>query len=129
MAYTNTGNRYSISYFLNNDLSDYLAAGIISIEDMTISDDQYTQELAPWLKSKTRFFKASYNEEYVPEAHFEIVKSKMVANHYAIFFDTPEDAAQWVRENTNLEEKSEGIFIAREAMEEESIEEKTLLVR
>lgn len=66
MAYTNSGNIYSISYFINNELSDYVAAWLVSIDDMAISDDQYTQELAPWLKSKTRFFKASYNEQHIP---------------------------------------------------------------
>ena len=47
MAYTNSGNRYSISYYLDNELADYKAAGVMSIEDMTISDNQYTRELAP----------------------------------------------------------------------------------
>jgi len=112
MAYTDRWDRKSISFFLNEELSDYMQAWIVFIEDMVISDHQYTQELAPWLKSKTRFFKAGYNEKYVPTEHFEIVKSKMVSNHYATFFATPELAAQWVRDNTSLDELNIGIFEA-----------------
>ena len=118
MAYTNDGNRYSISYFLNNELADYKAAGIISMEDMAINDNQYTAELAPWLKSMTRFFKATYNEQFVPVEHFEIVKTKMIANNYATFWDNTDDAIAWVKANTNLVEVEPWKFLTQEADEE-----------
>ena len=127
MAYTNDGNRYSISHFLNNELADYVAAWIMSMEDMIISDDQYTSELAPWLKSMTRFFKASYNEQYVPQEHFDIVKTKMIANNYTTFFDNIVDTKAWLEANTGLTEV-DGKFLVREAEEEFEIEAVYLVI-
>ena len=118
MAYTNAGLKYSISYYLDHELADYKAAGIMSIEDMAIADHQYTLELAPWLKSLTRFFKASYNENYVSDENFEIVKSKMMNSHYATYFDSIVDAQERVRKNTNLKEVEEWKFQLTEADEE-----------
>ena len=55
----------------------------------------------------------------------------MVANHYATFFDTPELAAQWVRDYTNLVEKDTGVFVTQEQSNEVGleVEEQTLEVK
>lgn len=50
----------------------------------------------------TRFFRAEYNEQYVPQSYVDMIKTWMLNNHYAEFFDTIEAARLRIRSNTNL---------------------------
>lgn len=131
MAYTNDGDRYSISYYLDKELEDYKMAGIVGIEDMTIPDEKYTAELAPWLKNKTRFFKAWYNDTYVSDEQYEIVKNKMKTHHYALFFESLDDAKWRIESHTSLVKKDDGeTYVITEAYEEdgEQFPETTLVI-
>lgn len=111
MKYTQTKDRQSISYFFDKELEDYKQAGIMTIHDMDIDDEQYTQYLAPGIKSQTRFFIAEYNENYVPQGYVDMMVSKITNDFYGIFFDTPEDAKTRLRTYTVCGEVIEGKFL------------------
>ena len=108
--------RHSPSFYLNNELEDYIQAGIFSIHDMEIWDEQYTNFLAPWIKNQARFFRAEYNEQYVTPEYLDMVLNKRLSTFY-IEERTTEEARQWLRNNTSLEELETWVFRARESEE------------
>lgn len=117
--------RHSPSFFLNNELEDYIQAWIFSIHDMEIGDEQYTNYLAPWIKNQARFFRAEYNEQYVTPEYLDMVLNKRLSIFY-IQTLLVEDARQWLRDNTSLTEPSTWVFLVNEADWE--IEELTITV-
>jgi len=120
---------YEPAMFLNNMFADWHEAGLTNLIDNLIEDKNYTSEIAPWIKKLTRFLVFEYNEEYVDP--IELARSaENVGKRFDICIQTPEVAAQWLRENTNLEETSPNIFKLSEAsvdmMKNEAIEAKLL---
>lgn len=122
MRHSQLNDKQSMSYYLHQDLADYVQAGIFSVTDRLIAKDQYTWYLAPWLKNEAKFFKAEYNESVIPEEYVTMIRNWMVNNHYAEFFDekltwdTTQQirAIQRLRDNTNLVENPTGTFIINE---------------
>lgn len=116
MKYSQLQDRQSPSFYFNKELEDYITAGIFSLKDMEISDAQYTRELAPWLKSQTRFFRCEYNENLVSQGYVDMLRNKLKVEYYGEFFDeiNPDDpvetARQRLRDNTNLTETETGTF-------------------
>lgn len=113
--WTNTWVRYTPSYFLDKQFSDYLEAGLTKTLDSEISENRYTSEIAPWIKNQTRFLIWEYNEKYIKAEDL----SKSITNVWAEFnikiFNTTIEAIDWIKKNTDLVEKTPWTFIIQEA--------------
>lgn len=71
-----------------------------------------------------------YNDQAVSPAHIAMVQNKLVNDFYAEFFDSPEEAKTRLRNNTELVEESDWVFVTQdeENTGAETIEKRTLLV-
>jgi len=99
--------RYTPSYFLDKQYEDYINAWLTAIKDSEIPENRYTAEIAPWIKKKTRFIIWEYNEDYIdPEAFKENI-AKVWAEFAIWMFDTPTEAIEWLKANTDLEVQNE----------------------
>ena len=47
MRYSQLRDRQSMSFYLEKDLSEYFQAGVVTLKDMELSDEQYTLEVVP----------------------------------------------------------------------------------
>ncbi len=112
--WTNTWVRYTPSYFLDKQFSDFLEAGLTKTLDNEISENRYTSEIVPWIKKQTRFLIWEYNEKYIKAEDL----SKSITNVWAEFnikiFNTTIEAIDWIKKNTDLVEKTPWTFIIRE---------------
>ena len=129
--YTNKGVRYNPSYFLDKMYEDYLNAWLTKLKDTEIPENRYTAELAPWIKKQTKFAVWEYDENYIDKQWF-IDNIMNVWSEFGIdVFDTIEEAKQWIRDNTDLVEESDGVFILQEAWTDidwEIVEAKYLII-
>lgn len=114
--------RHSPSYFLNAELEDYIDVWVFSLHDMDIPDSKYTKELAPWIKNQAKFFWAEYNENAVPQSYVDMILDKRLSVFYIEQFATANDAATWLRDNTNCQEVEPNKFEARAEFVDESWE-------
>lgn len=120
---------YTISFYTEWQYKDWINAGLISIKDMEIPEDRYTRELAPWIKDLREFVYLEYNPEYV-----EMEIAKTIINKIWARFDLEllevEQAREFIRKQTDLEEVEEGKFLISEAasIEWETIEPKYLII-
>lgn len=107
--------KYTLSYFLDQQYSDYVKAWITKIDDIIISDNRYTKEIVPWIKSERRFAILEANWIDLNEFKNNVMK---IANNFDIndLWDI-EEAKAFIREYTNLEEVEEWKFLIQEASE------------
>lgn len=121
---------YTPSFYLDWQFADYKEAGLTKTIDNIIPEDRYTWEIIPWVKKLTRFIIWEYNELYINWAEFARSVSAVGAEFQIEMFTTAEEACEWVRSNTNLQEVETGKFLISEASEFnwEVIEAKYLLI-
>jgi len=108
---------YTPSYFFDEMFADYKAAGLTRIDDYSVSDERYTGELVPWVKKLTRLLIGYYNDKYVSEDWFKSSILTTGSEFHISLLNTTEEAKQWVRDNTDLIEESDGKFILVESSE------------
>lgn len=106
---------YTLGFFLKNQFADYEQAGLTTILDQEIPEDNYTAELVPWVKKLTRFVVAEYNEQFIDGTEFMNSVKAVGAEFQVDVFTTPEEAVTWVKSNTNLQEVEAGKFLIRDA--------------
>ena len=125
-----TRQRQSPSFVLGAELSDYIQAWLLTIDDVSIDERRYTKEVAPWVKNKARFMVVEYNDQVVSPSHIAMMQNKLVNDFYAEFFDTPEEAKTRLRNNTDLVEESDWLFVTQdeENTGAETIKKRTLLI-
>lgn len=97
---------------------DYKEAWLTSINDFLITEDRYVWELVPWVKKKNRLMKADYNDIYVSEEEFKNSLISTWSEFHISLFNNNEEVKQWIRDNTDLIEESDGKFVVNEATEE-----------
>lgn len=115
-TYLNNGQgRYTLSYFLNQQYADYVSAWITSIKDLEIPDENYTKEVVPGIKNLRRFAILEANGIDVEEFKNNVIK--IWATFDINTFTTIEEARQWIRDNTDLQEIEDGEFLISEATE------------
>lgn len=122
---------YTCGFFLSNQFGDWTAAGLTSIKDSLLSEEQYTWELVPWVKKLTRLVVCEYNETYVDPAELTRSLTNVGARFNLEVFADSLTAKEWIRANTSLVERSEGVFVIREesvGIMGETIEEQLLIV-
>jgi len=121
---------YTPSFFLANQYADYTAAGLTSIHDSLIPEENYTSEIVPWVKKLTRFIVGEYNETYVDGDRFKANVKNVWAEFQIEMFATPLEAKEWIRANTNLVERSEWVFVIHLASTSEmgEVAEKLLVI-
>ena len=105
---------YTCGFFLSNQFGDWTEAGLTKIKDSVISEDKYTWEIVQGVKKLTRLVVCEYNELYVDPVELSRSLTNVGARFNIDIFSTPELAKEWIRSNTNLIERSEGVFIIRE---------------
>ena len=109
--------RYTLSYLYNQQRPDYL--GNVTIKDTIISDDQYTDSI----KMDGELFKSLVVVE-CPDDMIEAVRYDL-NEFYKPMFNlaelTPEQAIEFVRSNTILEETENGTFLISEEVEFDGI--------
>lgn len=102
---------YTPSFYLSWMFKDYEQAGLTKIIDNEINEENYILEIVPWIKKLTRLIKCEYNENYINVVDLD----KSLKNVWARFnidtFSTIEDCKTWIRNNTNLVEKTPWVFI------------------
>ena len=120
---------YSISFYANEQYSDWVASWLISIKDMEIPEDRYTKELAPWIKDLREFIYMEYNPEYVDLELAKTIINKIWARFDLELLDI-EWAKKFIRNHTNLQEVEDWKFLINEATEwiEWTIEAKYLII-
>ena len=106
---------YTCSFFLSSQFGDWTAAGLTNIKDMEINESQYTAELVPGVKKLTRFVVCEYNDTYVDPVELTRSLTNVGARFDVDVFATPEEAHAWIRANTNLVERTPGVFVVNEA--------------
>ena len=100
--WTNTGVRYTPSYYLDKQYKDYLDAWLTKTLDNEIPENRYIAEIVPWIKKQTRFIIWEYNEQYIDPIAFKENIKKVWAEFAIWMFDTPLEACKWIEENTDL---------------------------
>lgn len=108
---------YDPSFFLNGMFSDYIKAWLTSIIDWenVIPEKRYTSEIAPWIKKLNRLIIAEYDEKFVDWNEF-MQSIQSVGSEFSIkFFYTVDDARTWIRNNTNLVDNNDGVFMISES--------------
>lgn len=108
---------YTPSYFFDVMFADYKEAGLTWINDCSIWEDRYTGELVPWVPKLTRLLIGNYNDDYVKESDFRSSLLITGSEFHISLFDTVEEVKQWIRDNTDLIEESDGKFIISESSE------------
>jgi hypothetical protein len=111
---TKNGPYYPAQY-LNSQYADWNAAGLTNCVDRFIPEERYTGEIAPGIPKLTRFIIGEYDEMKADPAAFSASIAKVGAKWDIKMFATPEEAAQWVRDNTDLVEEAPGKFLIHPA--------------
>lgn len=106
---------YTCGFFLSNQFGDWTAAGLTSIKDSLLSEEQYIAELVPGVKKLTRLVVCEYDENYVDSVELSRSLTNVGARFNIEIFQSPITTKEWIRANTNLVERSEGVFVVREA--------------
>jgi len=101
---------YSISFFVNNQYADYIKAWIIRIKDMEISTDRYIKEIVPWIKDLREFVYMEYEDTYIDLILATTIITKVWSRFDLELLDI-ENARQFIRNHTNLEEIEIGKFL------------------
>ncbi len=100
---------YTASAFLNNQFADWHRAWLTNVIDQQILEEAYTGEIAPWVPKLTRFISCEYNETYVDPIELQHSLENVWAR-FDIDVLNVEEARQWIRDNTSLEEVETGKF-------------------
>jgi len=102
MKYTNRWVKYHPSFYLNKMYQDYLDAWLTNFNDTILPENRYTSEIAPWIKKMTRFAIWEYNSDYVNVDDFKANVIRVWSEFQIDMFDTPTDAIQRLKDNTDL---------------------------
>lgn len=118
--------QYTPSQIIGQQFSDY--EGLIEVKDNEINEVNYTYKNANWLANKTRFL--SYGYVTWIDYDWLIANIKDIASfNNIVIFNSVEEARQWVRDRTDLEEVEEGKFLIQKAGEfPEETEDKYLII-
>jgi len=130
-VYSNNTSMYTPSYFLDKQFADYKEAGLTATLDNEIPVDRYTTEIAPGIKKQTRFMVGEFNADYIAEDDYRESVAQVGSQFQIEVFATPEEACDWIRDNTDLVEEETGKFLihaASEGMDGEEIEAKYLII-
>ena len=107
---------YTISFYVNEQYSDWINAWLISIKDCEIPSERYIKELIPWVKDLREFVYMEYNDAIINEELAKIVINKIWAR-FDLEILTLEWAKKFLREHTNLKEIEEWKFELNERYE------------
>ena len=107
---------YYPAMYLNSMFGDWNSAGLTNVLDMEIPEENYIGEIIPWVKKLTRFLTFQYDEQYVnPE---ELARSaENVGKRWDVDILTADEAYDWIKSNTNLQEVSPRKFLISEENE------------
>lgn len=122
---------YTCGFFLSNQFGDWAEAGLTKIKDSIIPEDRYTWEVVPWVKKLTRLVVCEYDEQYVDPVELSRSLTNVGARFNIDIFPDVNIAKSWIRTNANLVERSDGVFVIREAttgMSGEIIPEELLII-
>ena len=107
---------YTPSFYLNNQFRDWNEAWLTNVIDLQIPEERYTAEISSWIPKLTRFISCEYDETKVDP--IELARSlENVWARFDIDILTIEEARQWIRDNTNLQEVETWKFIINEETE------------
>jgi len=134
----NKTNRYDVSYYNNLQFADYVNAGLTKIIDWDnfIPENRITKEIVLGVKWLRRAGVLEYNDNLDWN---DIMKTlEKTASSFNIEIKTVDEMRQWIRDNTDLEEKKDEdwnlsweFIIYPEHTDEmigETIPEKTLII-
>ena len=111
-TYYNKGEwKYTPSYRLDQQYSDYKEAGLTKTLDLEIPEDRYISEIAPWIKKQTRFIMWEYNETYINVDDYKANVANVGAEFQIEIFATSAEAITWIKENTDLVEEAPWKFL------------------
>lgn len=120
-TYTDRGVRQDVSFYNDKMFADFKEAGLTNMidGDNFISEHNITKETAPGIKSLRRAGVLEVNEN-VP---LEQIKADLLktSSSFLLEIKTKDEMLEWVRNNTNLIEKTTGIFIKGVTEEGEEI--------
>lgn len=123
---------YTCGFFLSNQFGDWSQAGLTKILDQEIPEERYTGDVVPWVKKLTRVVLCEYNETYVDPVELTRSLTNVWARFNIEVFSTLEEAKTWIRANTNLIEREDGVFVISEetiGMDGETMPERLLIVK
>jgi len=103
----NKTNRYDVSYYNNLQFADYVNAGLTKIIDWDsfIPENRITKEIVPGVKWLRRAGVLEYNDNLDWN---DIMKTlEKTASSFNIEIKTVDEMRQWIRDNTDLEEKKD----------------------
>ena len=130
---------YTTEFFNNGQFKDYEEAGITKLS-MPIPNDKYTgtlpqidenEQVVGTVPKLTRFVMLKYSDLYTTEVDLKDSIQKSSSDTAVQIFATPEECKAWLRANTNLLERSDGVFVIREesvGIMEETMREELLVV-
>ena len=116
--YTNTGNRYSASYFYNLNFPDY--TDDVKLKDLEIPDSSYN-----WMK---RFAIVEFTTTAQADLEYDLVNA-LKSNHVRVL--TVVEAKAFIDSETSLTKLSEGVYEISPASEdwiEWPVAQKTLTI-
>lgn len=129
-THSNRGGQYDPSYYNSKEYADFTEAGLTKMIDWNwfIPDDRITKELVPWIQWLRRAWVLEY-QEWLDVADLQSTLLN-TASAFGVELKTVEEMKQWIKDNTDLEEKSEWVYIINEEIEEawETIPEKLLII-
>jgi len=118
----NRWNKYTIWFIAEKTMPEYFATNLITVEDNKIHDNQFN-EFAPWVPNTLRFVKATYDDIQIPQDRFDLALDNLGREFLLERFTTIEEARQWIRDNTNLVERTAWVFVISEEYVDETIQE------
>lgn len=113
---------YTTEFFNKGQFQDYEEAGIVKLS-MPIPNEKYTGTLPKIDKNEnivgnvpklTRFVMLKYSDAFTNAADLQHSIEKSSSDTVVQMFATPLEAKEWLRANTSLVERSEGVFVIRE---------------
>jgi len=102
---------YTPATYLNNQFGDWNAAWLTNCVDDAIQEERYTGEIVPGVRKLTRLIVGEYESLHVDPSLFKESVARVGAKWDISMFADANEAAQWVRDNTDLEEVEPGKFL------------------
>ena len=101
---------YTPSFVMSGGtFADYTEAGLTKILDMEIPEERYVAETAPGIKKLTRFLVCEYDDSV--DAVELAASLERTGGEFWIKVLTIEEASNWLRSNTDLEETEKWLFM------------------
>jgi len=121
--YTNRWTRYNVSYYNDKQFADFKEAWLTEMIDGNnfIPDDRITAETVPGIKTLRRAGVLKYDDSVLDATKLK-EDLKTTTQSFLLKIKTAEEMAQWIRDNTDLEEVETNKFKVKEADEETDTE-------